>query len=281
MPEISFTKMHGLGNDYIYFNCLESPIERPEDLSPILSHRHFGIGGDGIVLIMESKSEDFRMRMFNADGSEAEMCGNAVRCVAKYLFDRNYTDKEVIRLETNGGARVLELNIDAGKTRSVRVDMGEPILTPGEIPINVDAPKVVNANYKVAGESFEMTGVSMGNPHAVLFVDEITDHQVLELGPKIEVDPIFPNRINAHFAQVIGNNEIRMRVWERGSGETQACGTGACAVLVAAVLTERTGRKALIHLSGGDLEIEWGENGHVYMTGPAEFVFDGRAELEW
>ena len=207
------------------------------------------------------------------------MCGNAVRCVARYLYDRGYTKESVINLETLGGKKVLELNIESGVVKSVRVDMGKPVFLPSEIPVSLPGESIVGADYKIDNEVLGMTCISMGNPHAVFFVDEINDHQVLELGPKIEVDPIFPNRINVHFVEVKSRNEIDMRVWERGSGETMACGTGACAVLVAAVLTEQTERTASVNLPGGTLEIEWAKNDRVYMTGPAEFVFDGEIEI--
>ena len=271
--------MHGAGNDYVYINCIDQSVKDPSSLAIKLSDRNFGIGGDGLVLILNSETEDFRMRMFNADGSEGEMCGNAIRCVAKYLYDRGHTKESVVNLETLAGKKVLELNIEDGVVSRVRVDMGKPVLKPADIPVSIPGELVISASYKVQDEDFEMTCISIGNPHAVFFVDELNDYQVLELGPKIEADPLFPNRVNAHFAKVVSKNEINMRVWERGSGETMACGTGACAVLVAAVLTEQTERIASINLPGGTLEVEWAENDHVYMTGPAEFVFDGEIEI--
>jgi diaminopimelate epimerase len=279
MAKRKFFKMHGLGNDYIYFDCLEEGLPDPEAVSRRLSDRHFGIGGDGIVLIEPSQSADYRMRMFNADGSEAEMCGNAIRCVGKYLFDRGVTEKKVLSIETGAGLLGLWLNVAGARVESVRVDMGEPILEGAKIPVASAAPRVVNEPFEVDGQLLRITCVSMGNPHAVVFVDEITDDLVFGTGPLLERHEFFPNRVNAEFAKIESRREITMRVWERGSGETMACGTGACAVGVAAMLNDLTERKVLVQLVGGDLEIEWGEDNHVYMTGPATFVFEGEVEI--
>jgi diaminopimelate epimerase len=279
-----FTKMHGAGNDYIYVDCLTGPMpERPAELARRISHRHFGVGGDGLILICPSRQADARMRMFNADGSEAEMCGNAVRCVAKYLYEHAGFRKETLRVETGRGVLAMDIEVHAGRVRRVRVDMGQPILEPGRIPTTLAGdPRqphgaVVETPLEVAGRRLAVTCVSMGNPHCVTFVKNLSDYWVLRLGPKIEVDPHFPRRVNAEFVQVVSLAEVHVRVWERGSGETLACGTGACAVCVAGALAGRTGRRVLAHLPGGDLELEWAADGHVFMTGPAVEVFSG----EW
>ena len=279
-----FTKMHGAGNDYVYVNCFEeSPPDDPAQLARRVSDRHFGIGGDGLILICPSKVADARMRMFNADGSEAEMCGNGVRCVAKYVYDHGLCRKETLQIETGAGVLSLELEIAAGGVERVRVDMGEPVLEPEKIPTTLhgtgaqNGDLVLDAELQVAGETLAVTCVSMGNPHAVTFVDRLTDRWVLEIGPQVEADLHFPNRVNAEFVEVVSPTEVRARVWERGSGETLACGTGACAVCVAGALGGRTDRKIVAHLPGGDLELHWAKNNRVYMTGPAVEVFSG----EW
>lgn len=277
--KISFTKMHGTGNDYIYLDCLKRNVELSPDEVIRLSDRHFGIGGDGVVMIMPSSVADFRMRMFNADGSEAEMCGNAVRCIAKYVFDKGITDKQTLELETKGGIKRLALCVQQGKVQSVRVDMGEPILEAAEIPVNLSLPRVVNEAFSVEGHEFRMTCVSMGNPHAVFFVDEITDELVLGLGPKIERHELFPKRVNVEFVRLLEKDLVEMRVWERGSGETLSCGTGASAVGVACVLNGITSRSLRVCVLGGELQIEWAEDNHVYKTGPATFVFEGEVEI--
>lgn len=276
---MKFTKMEGLGNDYIYFNSFEVTVEDPARAARILCDRHFKIGGDGIVLILPSEKADFRMRMFNADGSEAEMCGNAIRCVAKYVYDRGLTEKELLRIDTLAGVLTLNLTVENGVVTKVRVDMGEPILKGIQIPVAIDREKVIGEPLSVGGTSMRMTCVSMGNPHAIFFVDEITDEHVLTLGPMIETHELFPKKVNAEFVKVLNRREVQMRVWERGTGETIACGTGASAVAVAAALNGLTERDVTVHLRGGDLEIEWAENGHVFMTGPAKFAFEG--EVEW
>jgi diaminopimelate epimerase len=279
-----FTKMHGAGNDYIYVDCLARPIpDNPAELARRVSDRHFGIGGDGLILILPSQVADARMRMFNADGSEAEMCGNGIRCLAKYVYDHGLVRRPTLRIETPRGVLSLDLEIHGGRVRRVRVDMGEPILQPQQIPTTLagnpalaDGP-VVGAPLDVAGRKLAVTCVSMGNPHCVTFVDRLNDDWVLGVGPQIEAHPAFPRRANAEFVEVVSPEEVRMRVWERGSGETLACGTGASAVCVAGALAGRTRRKVLVHLRGGDLDLQWAENNHVYMTGPAVEVFSG----EW
>jgi len=272
-----FTKMHGAGNDYVYVNCFEEPFpDDPAELARHLADRHFGIGGDGLILICPSETADARMRMFNADGSEAEMCGNGIRCMAKYLFDHGLCAKKTLKIETAAGILTLDLEVADGRVCRVRVDMGEPVLQPEKIPTTLSGNPVINAELRIGGEPLQVASVSMGNPHCITFVDELSDRWVLEIGPQVETDPHFPNRVNAEFAEVISPTEIRMRVWERGSGETLACGTGACAVCVAGALTGRTERKILAHLPGGDLELDWAENNHVYMTGPAVEVFSGQ-----
>ncbi len=271
-----FTKMHGAGNDYVYVNCFDQtpPSDLP-GLARAVSDRHRGIGSDGVILIRPSSMADARMQMFNADGSEAEMCGNGVRCVAKYLYDRGLARKESLRVETGRGVLELTVLVSGGKVDRVRVGMGPPILKSSEIPTLLPGDPPVLAPLDVAGREFQVTCVSMGNPHCVTFVDEITDDLVLRVGPKIENHPEFPQRTNAEFVKVISRSETVMRVWERGSGETQACGTGACAAAVAGVLAGLTDRKILTHLPGGDLELEWTSGGEVEMTGPAVDVFDG------
>ncbi|MCB0317215.1 MAG: diaminopimelate epimerase [Bdellovibrionales bacterium] len=277
MNKLKFTKMHGLGNDYIYINCLEQTLTEVSELAKKLSKQHFGIGSDGLVLIEASKTADYKMKMFNADGSEAEMCGNAVRCVAKFLYDRGFTSKEVFSLETLGGKKKLKLNIANNKVSSVQVEMGKPVFLASEIPVELPEKEIINHPFEILDQKLLLNCVSMGNPHAVFFVDEITDYQVHVLGPLIEKHLIFPDRTNVHFAKVINREEIFMRVWERGSGETLACGTGACAVLAAAVKTDKANKNATIKLPGGDLHIEWRED-QILMTGPAEFVFDGEID---
>ena len=279
-----FTKMHGAGNDYVYVDCFRQPLPTaPAELARAVSDRHFGIGGDGLILICPSEVADARMRMFNADGSEAEMCGNGVRCVAKYVYDHGLCRQQTLRIETGNGVLTLDLDVVGDRVGRVRVDMGQPILEPGKIPTLlpanplIEGSPVVDVDLSVAGRVLRVACVSMGNPHCVTFVDRLTDDWVLGVGPLVETDPHFPKRVNAEFVEVLSPAEVRMRVWERGSGETLACGTGACAVCVAGVLAQRTGRKILAHLPGGDLELHWADNGHVYMTGPAVEVFSG----EW
>ena len=280
---MKFTKMHGIGNDYIYFNCLEKEIENPEQLSIKLSDRHFGVGGDGIVLILPSDKADFRMRMFNADGSEGKMCGNATRCIGKYVYDKRITDKKEITLETLSGIKTLKLSVNKeNKVESVEVNMGEAILKAADIPVKSDKEQVINEKAKIADSEYNITCVSMGNPHCVVYMDEISSLNLEKLGPKFENDPIFPERVNTEFIKVIDENTLEMRVWERGSGETWACGTGACAAVVSSVLNGycKYDTPIRIKLLGGELIIKYMRNGLVYMSGPAEFVFEGSIENE-
>jgi diaminopimelate epimerase len=273
--EVSFVKMEGAGNDYVYIDVVDVSYDLQfEDLAIKISDRHFGVGSDGLVLIMRGKKNNFRMRMFNTDGSEAEMCGNAVRCVAKYLYDTGYVKEKKLSVETLAGDKTLTIEEDDdGHGRTwVRVDMGKPVLRGSEIPVKVDTEPVIG--IEVGG--YIGTSVSMGNPHFVVFVDQITDRQVLEHGPKIENDPIFPNRTNVEFVRVIDRDNVEMRVWERGSGETLACGTGACATAVAAALEGRTSRSVNVKVRGGTLKAEWDETeNRVFLTGPAREVFRG------
>jgi diaminopimelate epimerase len=284
MTHMHFTKMQGTGNDYVYVDCFSEAVPaQPDALARKISDRHFGVGGDGLILICKSPQADAQMRMFNADGSESEMCGNGIRCVAKYLYDHGICRKETQRIETGRGILTLKLEVIGGRVERVSVDMGEPILGPAIIPTTLPGSPVVNADLKIAdsrgvGQVLRVTCVSMGNPHCITFVDELSDDWVLGMGPKVETAPHFPRRVNAEFVQVLSRREVRMRVWERGSGETLACGTGACAVCVAGVLGGRTERKILAHLPGGDLDLNWAEDGHVHMTGPAVEVFSGEWE---
>ncbi|HWL09513.1 MAG TPA: diaminopimelate epimerase [Planctomicrobium sp.] len=270
-----FTKMHGAGNDYVYVNLFEERVDNPVELAPRISDRHTGVGGDGLILIGPSSKADAQMRMYNADGSESEMCGNGVRCVAKYVYDHGIAKKEELTIETGRGVLTLQVFPVNGLVEQVRVNMGFPILEPELIPTTLPGNPPINVPLEVGGKTLNMTAVSMGNPHCVTFVDEITDEWVLGIGPQIEKHPAFPRRVNVEFIKVISPTEIQMRVWERGSGETQACGTGACASAVAGVLNGLTERKVLCHLPGGDLTLEWAESGDVYMTGPATEVFTG------
>jgi diaminopimelate epimerase len=272
--------MQGIGNDYVYINCFEEKVENPSEVAVKISDRHFGIGSDGLVLIMPSDTEDFKMRMFNSDGSEAEMCGNAIRCVGKYVYDNGLTDKDTISIETLAGTKILKMEIEDGKVKMVRVDMGEPILEPEKIPVIHAKERFVNEEVEVDGEKYKVTCVSMGNPHAMIYMKDIDNLKIEEIGPKFEHHKIFPRRTNTEFVEVIDRQTLKMRVWERGAGETLACGTGACAVLVASVLNGVSERKATVKLKGGDLLIEWSqEDNHVYMTGPAVKVFDGEIEI--
>jgi diaminopimelate epimerase len=272
-----FTKMQGAGNDYVYVDCFRQTL--PRDLPALarkISDRHFGVGGDGLILIGASERADARMRMFNADGSESEMCGNGVRCVAKYVYDHGIAVKPTLTIETGRGILTLDVEARGGKVQRVRVDMGEPILQAERIPTTLPGNPPVNAALAVGERSFAVTCVSMGNPHCITYVDEVTDTLVHGIGPQIEHHAAFPRRVNAEFVRVNRPDDVTMRVWERGSGETLACGTGACAVAVAGVLTGRTGRTLTAHLPGGDLELHWSEkDNHVFMTGPAVEVFSG------
>ena len=273
-----FTKMQGIGNDYIYVNCFEEIVHNPEPLARRISRRHYGVGGDGLVLIEPSEVADFGMRIFNSDGSESEMCGNACRCIGKYVYERGLTDKTSLTLMTGGGLRTLDLNVRDGKVRSVRVDMGTPELNPRKIPVDLPGEVILGYRLELGTMEYAIHCVSMGNPHCVLFVRNPDSADVEHVGPLLENYPIFPNRTNVEFVQVESREHLRMRVWERGSGETLACGTGACAALVASVLTGRSDRDVSIELAGGELAVSWSpEDNHIYQEGPAEFVFDG----EW
>ena len=278
-----FSKMHGIGNDYIYVNCFEETVSEPEKVSVILSDRHKGIGSDGLVLIMPSDKADFRMRIFNADGSEAMMCGNATRCIGKYAYDTGLTDKTDITLETNSGIKYLKLYVKDGKVDSVTVDMGKAVLLPRDIPVNSDKERFISEPVEVCGKVWNITCVSMGNPHAVIFTGGVAELDLEKIGPQFENHSLFPNRVNTEFAEVIDDHTLNMRVWERGSGETFACGTGTCATVVAAVLNGicRHDEEILVHLRGGDLRITYKSDGTVLMTGPAEYVFDGTVSDEF
>lgn len=278
---MKFTKMQGLGNDYVYVNCLDQTIDNPKQVARFVSDRHFGIGSDGLVLIMKSDIADFRMRMFNSDGSEAEMCGNAIRCVGKYVFDNKLTQSTKIEIETLSGIKVLDMSVREDKVYLVTVDMGEPILNPKNIPVISEKELFVSEPVTIDGNVYKVTCVSMGNPHAISYVKDVQNFPLEIIGPKMETNKLYPKKINSEFVQVIDRNTLKMRVWERGAGETLACGTGACAVLVASILNGLCERKATIKLLGGDLIIEWNEaDNHVYMTGPAVKVFDGEIEIE-
>lgn len=274
---MNFTKMHGLGNDFIVVAGERRLPDNASELALDLCNRFFGIGADGLVYVLPSEQADFRMRIINSDGSEAEQCGNAIRCVAKYVYDNGLTDKEEITIETLGaGVQQVQLAVDGGKVSSVRVDMGEPILQGLQVPTTVDAERVVEHPIEVDGRTFAFTAVSMGNPHAVIYVDDAVNFDLETWGPKLETHPMFPRKINVEFVTVNTRGQADMRVWERGAGPTLACGTGACATLVASVLTGATDRSATVSLKGGDLLIEWNEaDNHVYMTGPAAEVFRG------
>jgi diaminopimelate epimerase len=278
---MKFTKMQGAGNDYVYVNCFEEKIANPEQIAIKVSNRNFGIGSDGLILIMPSSVADVRMRMFNSDGSESEMCGNGIRCVAKYAYDHGIVTKKEITAET--GAGILTLQLFTGtdnKVEKVRVNMGKPRLTRAEIPMLGEAgDKVVNEPLNILHTTFNITCASMGNPHCVIFVDDVESFQVEKYGPLIENHDLFPRRTNVEFVQIISRTEVRQRTWERGAGETLACGTGASAVCVAGVLNGLTEKRILNHLSGGDLELEWAEDGFLYMTGPAAEVFTGEIDL--
>jgi len=277
---MKFTKMHGCGNDYVYVNCFEEKVENPSEAAIKVSKRHFGVGSDGMILICPSEVADFQMKMYNADGSMGEMCGNGIRCVAKYVYDHGMTDKTHITIETGAGIKDLDLTVENGKVTMVRVDMGEPILEAAQIPVVSDKEKVINEPILVQGTEWKMTCVSMGNPHAVVFVADTKHLAIKEVGPCFENHKAFPNRTNTEFVQFISSKEINMRVWERGAGETWACGTGTCASVMACILNGYTDDTVLGHLLGGDLLIEYDrETNHIFMTGPATTVFDGEIEV--
>lgn len=270
-----FTKMHGIGNDYVYINCFEENV--PEDargeLARKLADRHFGVGGDGLIFICPSDRADFCMDMYNLDGSAGGMCGNGIRCVGKYVYDRGLTDKVAFTVESGGEIKRLSLSVENGTVQSVTVDMGAPILKPADIPVQAEGTDFIARPIEVFGKRYEGTCVSMGNPHCVVFVDNVDSLDLPHIGPAFEHHPLFPERVNTEFIQVLDRHTLKMRVWERGSGETLACGTGACASVVAGVLNDRCEREATVRLLGGDLSIRWADT--VYMQGPATMVFDG------
>ena len=277
---MKFTKMQGLGNDYIYVNCLEQTVENPGEVAKFVSDRHFGIGSDGLVLILKSDIADFRMRMLNSDGSEAEMCGNAIRCVGKYVYEHKLTSSTKIKIETLAGIKLLDMTVKEGKVTLITVDMGEPILKSEDIPVLSKLENFISQPVKIDDMEYLVTCVSMGNPHAITYVNDVDDFPLESIGPKMETNQLYPRKINSEFVQVIDRNTLKMRVWERGAGETLACGTGACAVHVASVLNGLCERKTTVKLLGGDLIIEWNiDNNHVYMTGPAVSVFEGEIEI--
>lgn len=277
---MKFTKMQGLGNDYVYVNCFKEKIDNPSEVAIKVSNRNFGVGSDGLIMINPSKVADFEMEMYNADGSRGEMCGNGIRCVGKYVYDYGLTDKTSISVETLGGIKYLDFTVVDGKVKLVKVDMGSPELVPANIPIIAEGDNVIDAPIVVDGKEYRMTGVSMGNPHTVVYIDDVQGLEIEKIGPKFENHERFPKRINTEFARVIDRNTVEMRVWERGSGETLACGTGACAVAVASILNGLTEDKVTVKLLGGDLYIEWDRVANkVYMTGPAEVSFEGEIKL--
>ncbi len=278
---IKFTKMHGLGNDYVYIDTTSKTGQKIEDASALakfVSDRHFGIGSDGLILICDSELADFKMRMFNYDGSEAEMCGNGIRCVGKFVYDKGLTQKEEVTIETLAGIKILKLNIENGKVSTVRVDMGEPILAPEKIPVISEEDIVKNLKITALDREFKFTCVSMGNPHAITIVDNVKDFNLEKYGPVLECDKHFPKRANIEFIELVDKNKIKMRVWERGAGETLACGTGACASAVACNINGYIEKQTTVELLGGDLQIEWNNDNHIYMTGPATTVFEGNIE---
>lgn len=280
---MKFTKMHGCGNDYIYIDCFKENVEDEKKAAIFLSDRHFGVGGDGIILIKKGTKADFEMVMYNADGSRGAMCGNGIRCVAKYVYDNQLTDKTLISIESMGSVKYIEVQVENGKVVSAKVDMGTPVFDAAQIPVKSNKEKVINEKITVGGREFEMTCVSMGNPHAVMFIDESPkDFDLNHYGSLFEKNTdVFPDRVNAEFAKIIDRKNIEMRVYERGSGETLACGTGACATAVAAILSGRADNDVTVHLLGGDLEISWSgnERDSVFMTGPAEYVFTGEVDI--
>lgn len=278
---INFTKMQGIGNDYVYIDAINQNIKNESSLAKFISNRHFGIGSDGLILICKSDVADFKMRMFNSDGSEAEMCGNGIRCLGKFVYDKRLTRKKEINIETLAGIRTLILNIEDGKVKTVKVDMGKPILEAEKIPVISNENPVKNLILNAEGEQFKFTCVSMGNPHAVTIVKDTKNFNVEKYGKVLEIDKAFPKKANIEFVQIVDKHNIKMRVWERGTGETLACGTGACATLVACNINGMTERKVNIELLGGNLEIEWNkDDNHVYMTGSATSVFEGKIDIK-
>ncbi len=277
---MKFTKMHGIGNDYVYVNCLKENVENPSEVAIKISDRHFGIGSDGLILIKPSDVADGKMEMYNADGSQGAMCGNGIRCVAKYMYDYGITDKTSISVETKSGIKYLDLTLKNGKVDTVKVNMGAPILKASEIPVISEKEQVISEPVTIDGKEWKITCVSMGNPHAITYIDDVKHLEIEKIGPKFENHEIFPDRVNTEFVHVIDRNTVEMRVWERGSGETYACGTGACAVAVSSILNGLTEEEVTVKLLGGDLKIFWNrEENRVYMTGSATKVFDGEIDL--
>ena len=277
---MKFTKMHGIGNDYVYVNCFKETVEHPSEMAIKVSDRHFGIGSDGLILIKPSEVADGKMEMYNADGSQGAMCGNGIRCVAKYMYDYGITDKTSISVETKSGIKYLDLTIKDGKVDTVKVNMGTPILKDVDIPVRSEKEKVIDESVMVDGKEWKITCVSMGNPHAITYIDDVKNLEIEKIGPKFENHEIFPDRVNTEFVRVIDRNTVEMRVWERGSGETLACGTGACAVAVSSILNGLTEEEVTVKLLGGDLKIFWDRTENkVYMTGSATTVFDGEIDL--
>ena len=277
---MKFTKMHGIGNDYVYVNCLQEKVDDPSRVARLVSDRHFGIGADGLILIQPSETADFRMEMYNADGSQAEMCGNGIRCVGKYVYDHRLTGKEQISIETKSGIKFLELTVENETATQVKVNMGAPELTAKNIPIRTENERVISLPIEIDGETYRITGVSMGNPHAVVYLDDVKEFDIETWGPKFENHVLFPERVNTEFCKILDPDTIEMRVWERGSGETMACGTGACAAAVSSILNGYTHTQVTVKLLGGDLKIFWDRDANqVYMTGPAVEVFSGSIDL--
>lgn len=277
---MKFTKMHGIGNDYVYVNCFKETVEHPSEMAIKVSDRHFGIGSDGLILIKPSEVADGKMEMYNADGSQGAMCGNGIRCVAKYMYDYGITDKTSISVETKSGIKYLDLTIKDGKVDTVKVNMGTPILKAVDIPVRSEKEQVIDESVMVDGKEWKITCVSMGNPHAITYIDDVKNLEIEKIGPKFENHEIFPDRVNTEFVRVIDRNTVEMRVWERGSGETLACGTGACAVAVSSILNGLTEEEVTVKLLGGDLKIFWDRTENkVYMTGSATTVFDGEIDL--
>ena len=280
--QINFTKMQGCGNDYVYINGFTEiiPQQQKPDFVRKMSDRHFGIGGDGVIFVNPSQTADFEMEMYNADGTRAEMCGNGIRCVGKFVYDKGLTDKKDIRVESFGKVKYLQLLTEGGTVKNVRVNMGEPILKAEEVPVVCDKEQAGSEPVVVEGKTYEMTCVSMGNPHAIIFMDNVRELDIEAIGPYFENHPVFPKRTNTEFVEVLDKNTVNMRVWERGSDETLACGTGACATTVACILNNKTEDEVTVHLLGGDLKIRWDRKENlVYMTGPATVVFDGEITL--
>ena len=277
---MKFTKMHGIGNDYVYVNCFKETVEHPSEAAIKVSDRHFGIGSDGLILIKPSEVADGKMEMYNADGSQGAMCGNGIRCVAKYMYDYGITDKTSISVETKSGIKYLDLTIKDGKVDTVKVNMGTPILKAADIPVRSEKEQVIDEPVMVDGKEWKITCVSMGNPHAITYIDDVKNLEIEKIGPKFENHEIFSDRVNTEFVHVIDRNTVEMRVWERGSGETLACGTGACAVAVSSILNGLTEEEVTVKLLGGDLKIFWDRTENkVYMTGSATTVFDGEIAL--